>query len=205
MVYDTMSGILIQAVSVTTLHQKHVITSARSGRFIQPFPLHAQTMGRCIAFPVRKCSRPVSLGSWVTARSNLPSFVLLSWSLQEGAGVDSSEGWTCKAPLRAGAKATAMVNVSFAPHQACATSKSRSVERSAQLTLPPMSRCRATAGYMSSLVAVDAVLTVRKTYTNGATYTREVPAKYTGVSGDDAEIELESMPYGSLKRNRQSS
>lgn len=116
--------------------------------------------------------------------------------------MDWSEGWTCKAPLRAGAKATAMVDVSFAPHQACATSKSRSVDRSAQLTLAPMSRCRATASYMSSLVAVDSVLTVRKTYTNG---TREVPAKYTGVSCDDAEIELESMLYVSLKRNRQSS
>lgn len=57
-----------------------------------------------------------------------------------------------------------------------------------------MTGVKAMARYVERVVAVDAVLTIRRAYTNGAIQTREGPHKYTGVSCDLAGIKLERSP-----------
>lgn len=101
-----------------------------------------------------------------------------------------SAGWKANLPLLTEEKTTTKVEVSFPAHQTLATSRTRTINRSAEITLPPMTGVKATARYMKSVLTVNAVLTVQMTYTNGAVQTCEVSAKYTGISCDLAEIKL---------------
>lgn len=123
----------------------------------------------------------------------------MSWLLQEGLEVDWSTEWKAKLPLVSSATSTPVkVAVAFGAHQSTAISRTRTVDRSAEISLAPMIGCKATARYMKSILTVSAVLTVQKTYTNGTIQTCEVPAKYTGVSCDNAEIKLEGIPLEPL-------
>lgn len=108
--------------------------------------------------------------------------------------MDWSTEWKAKLPLvSAGKTSPVKIAVVFGPHQSSAISKTRTVDRSAEISLAPMIGCKAMARYMKSILTVNAVLTVQKTYTNGTVQTYEVPAKYTGVSCDNAEIKLEGI------------
>lgn len=118
---------------------------------------------------------------------------MLLLPLQEGLGVDWSAGWKAKMPLLSDASTAVEVGVRFGPHQTCAVSATKEVDRSAEIQLTPMTAVKATAQYMKSLLTVNAVLTVQKTYTNGAVQTSKVSAKYTGVSCNLAEVKLEDI------------
>lgn len=108
--------------------------------------------------------------------------------------MDWSTGWKATVPLVSAENHVVEVEASFLPHQARATSKTRTVERSPEISLPPRMGCKATARYTKGVYAVKAVLTVRKTYTSGAVQTCRVPVKYTGISCENAEIKLEGVP-----------
>lgn len=113
--------------------------------------------------------------------------------------MDWSTEWKANLPLVSAATSMPVkVAVSFGAHQSTAISKTRTVDRSAEISLAPMIGCKAIARYMKSTLTVNAVLTVQKTYTNGTVQTWEVPAKYTGVSCDNAEIKLEGIPLDPL-------
>lgn len=124
---------------------------------------------------------------------------MFSWPLQEGLEVDWSTEWKAKLPLVSAAKSTPVkVAVSFGAHQTSAISKTRTVDRSAEIVLAPMIGCKAIARYIKSILTVNALLTVQKTYTNGTVQRCKVQAKYTGVSCDNAEIKLEGIPLEPL-------
>lgn len=112
--------------------------------------------------------------------------------------MDWSTGWKAKVPLVSAENRVVEVEASFLPHQAWATSKTRNVERSAEISLEPMMGCKATARYTKGVYAGKAVLTVRKTYTSGAVQTCRVPVEYTATSCENAEIKLEGAPIVAL-------
>lgn len=114
--------------------------------------------------------------------------------LQEGLEIDWSAGWKAKMPLLSDASTTAAVGVCFGPHQTCAVSATKNVDRSTEIQLTPMTAAKATAQYMKTVLTVNAVVTVQTTYTNGAVQTSKVSAKYTGVSCNLAEVKLEGIP-----------
>lgn len=105
-----------------------------------------------------------------------------------------SSGWQAKVPLVLETKATGEIDVAFVPHQAWTTSKKNTVERTAKISLAPMMGCKATATYVKSMLTINAVLTLEKTYTSGAVQTVKVPVMYKGSSCGNAEIKLEGIP-----------
>lgn len=99
-----------------------------------------------------------------------------------------------KVPLLLEAQTTAAPQVSFGANQFVVTTNVQTIDRSAEISLPPKTGVKATARYVKRVVTFDATLTVQTTYTNGAIQTRVVPANVTGVSCDLAEIKLEDIP-----------
>lgn len=108
--------------------------------------------------------------------------------------MDLSAEWKVELPLLS--ETTTEVAVCFGATQKDQTSKTQTsktekIDRSAEITLPPMTTVKATAQYTESVLAVNAVLKFQRTYTNGVIQTSNVPATYTGVSRYLAEIKLE--------------
>lgn len=108
--------------------------------------------------------------------------------------MDWSEGSMAKVPLLLEAQTTGEAQVTFGSNQFCVTTNTQTIDRSAEISLRPMTAVKATARYAKRIVTFDATLMVQTTYTNGAIQTRHVPAKVTGVSCDLAEIKLEDLP-----------
>lgn len=114
--------------------------------------------------------------------------------LQDNSEVGWTNEWKAKVPLVLETKAMVEIDVAFVPDQAWTTSKTTIVERTAEISLAPMIGCKATATYIKSVLTINAVLTVRKTYTNGAVQTIKTPVKYRGLSCNNAEVKLEGIP-----------
>lgn len=117
--------------------------------------------------------------------------------MQEGLEVDWSVDWKAKVPFFSAAKNTSEVEVSFGVGQSSSvTSNTQDIDLSAKFTLTPMTGVKATAMFVKSVLTTNALVKVKKTYSNGATQTCEVHAKYTGVACNLAEILLVDIPVG---------
>lgn len=105
-------------------------------------------------------------------------------------------GWKAKVPFFSAAKNTSEVEVTFGAGQSSVTSNTQDIDLSANFTLTRKTGIKATAKFVKSVLKTNALVKVKKTYSNGATQTGQVRAKYAGVACNLAEILLEDILVG---------